>query len=146
MMDFGNMVRQLIMMQAQPVADKFDPLKERMNPLAATEGARGYSGGGGRTIQQVDAMARRALKQPGASYDLLMQIAKNRGDTATMEALQRLQASGFKPGISAKTQARIDAKRAQEFEREQKMLSEDIGHTPNPAPLGGAWWQATRKR
>jgi hypothetical protein len=47
MNDYGSMVRQL-MMAATPVADKFNPLDEKMNPLATTEGARGYSGSSGR--------------------------------------------------------------------------------------------------
>jgi hypothetical protein len=43
MNDYGTMVRHLMML-ATPVADKRNPLGEKMNPQA-TEGARGYSGG-----------------------------------------------------------------------------------------------------
>jgi uncharacterized protein (DUF169 family) len=43
--DYGKMVRDL-MMVASPVADKFSPTKERLNPLATTEGAKHHHGGG----------------------------------------------------------------------------------------------------
>ncbi len=43
MEDYGNMVRQL-MMHAQPVADKFNPLEKRLNPATGTEGVRGQGG------------------------------------------------------------------------------------------------------
>jgi hypothetical protein len=45
MNDYGNMVRQL-MMVAQPVADKTNPLKDKLGGIPGTEGARGYSGSG----------------------------------------------------------------------------------------------------
>jgi hypothetical protein len=53
MMDYGNMVRQL-MMQATPVANKNSPLSMNPNPLGATEGAGAMgAGGGGRMYHAV---------------------------------------------------------------------------------------------
>jgi hypothetical protein len=52
MNDYGGMVRQLLM-AATPIADKFNPVDEKMNPVAGTEGVRGYSGGSGFKPQQL---------------------------------------------------------------------------------------------
>jgi hypothetical protein len=46
MNDYGNMVRQL-MMVAQPVADRTNPLKDKLGGIPGSEGVRGYSGGSG---------------------------------------------------------------------------------------------------
>lgn len=44
MQDYANMVRQLMLM-ATPVADKNNPLQQRLNPYGLSEGARAYPGG-----------------------------------------------------------------------------------------------------
>jgi len=55
-----------------PVADKFDPLREQMNPLATTEGARGYAGGSGQVVRLGDPamtrLAREIMQSPGFKY------------------------------------------------------------------------------
>jgi hypothetical protein len=53
MNDYGNMVRQLMMM-AQPVANKVNPLSKGPSPLNLTEGAGAVgTGGGGRMYHAV---------------------------------------------------------------------------------------------
>jgi hypothetical protein len=54
MPDYSQMVNALMQMSQgnamfQPVASPFDPNKQKLNPMAATEGARSYRGGRGRS-------------------------------------------------------------------------------------------------
>jgi hypothetical protein len=64
MNDYGSMVRQL-MMAAIPVADKYNPLAEQMNPLGTTEGARGYGGGRGFVVSTRPPRQAQELKDSG---------------------------------------------------------------------------------
>ncbi len=75
--DYRSMVQQLMgLVGGQnylvPVADKFNPLSEQMNPLATTEGARGHSGGAGQVVRLGDPamtrLAKEILQSPEFKY------------------------------------------------------------------------------